>query len=242
METRKTTKVIEEIEIERESRYKNEEIDLDQVHIDTKVGISDAFAKSSRRRTAERAQRRTQRSGSNEAMVEDVQSKLSKEFEMKDLGELHCILGIEVSWLKKGDIFISQQKYLHSILDRFGMIRSKPVSTPMESTLKLTKDEHGVPYDATLYRQLIGSLIYLTITRSGTSFAVNTLAQYMQVPKVSHWIAAKRVLRKSISDNAFFLGTEAISWSSKKQNTISLSSTETEYKALTTSACESIWL
>ncbi|MCO5563124.1 hypothetical protein L7F22_016760 [Adiantum nelumboides] len=207
--------------------------------------------------------------------VEDVQYKLSKKFEMKDFGELHYILGIEVSWLKKGDIFISQQKYLHSILDRFGMISSKPVSTPMESTLKLT-NEHGVPYDATLYRQLIGSLIYLTITQPDTCFAVNTLAQFMQAPKVSHWIAAKRVLRylkgtpslgilyggdminihgysdsdytanlvdrKSISGNAFFLDTGAISWSSKKQNTISLSSTEAEYKSLTTSACESIWL
>ncbi|MCO5606631.1 hypothetical protein L7F22_060819 [Adiantum nelumboides] len=96
--------------------------------------------------------------GSNDAMVEDVQSKLSKEFEMKDLGELHYILGIEVSRLKKGDIFISQQKYLHSILDNFDMISSKPVFTSMESTLKLTKDEHGVLYDTTLYRQLIRSL------------------------------------------------------------------------------------
>ncbi|MCO5562180.1 hypothetical protein L7F22_015806 [Adiantum nelumboides] len=47
--------------------------------------------------------------GSNEAMVEDGQSKLSKEFEIKDPGELHYIFGIEVSQLKKGDIFISQQ-------------------------------------------------------------------------------------------------------------------------------------
>ncbi|MCO5573965.1 hypothetical protein L7F22_027743 [Adiantum nelumboides] len=54
--------------------------------------------------------------------------------------------------------------------------------------------------------------------------------------------ATDLVDRKSISGNAFFLGTGAISWSSKKQNTISLSSTDAEYKALTTSACESIWL
>ncbi|MCO5615015.1 hypothetical protein L7F22_069303 [Adiantum nelumboides] len=101
-------------------------------------------------RTQRQPQRLTYQRGSNEAMVEDVQYKLSKEFEMKDLGELHYILGIEVSRLKNGDIFISQQKYLHSVLDRFGMISSKQVSTPMKSTLKLTKDEHGVPYDGTL--------------------------------------------------------------------------------------------
>lgn len=214
--------------------------------------------------------------GSNDALVVDVKSKLSHEFEMKDLGYLHYILGLEINRMKSGDIFISQQKYLQSILERYGMTNSKAISTPMESSLKLTKDENGVLCDATVYRQLIGSLIYLTITRPDICFAVNSLAQFMQSPKMSHWVACKRILRylkgtqhwgilyagdklnlhgfsdsdyaadlvsrKSISGNAFFLGNGAISWCSKKQNTVSLSSTEAEYKALTTSACEAIWL
>ena len=74
----------------------------------------------------------------------DVKSKLSHEFEMKDLGYLHYILGLEINRMKSGDIFISQQKYLQSILERYGMINSKAISTPMESSLKLTKDENGV--------------------------------------------------------------------------------------------------
>ena len=49
--------------------------------------------------------------------------------------------------------------------------------------------------DATLYQQLIGSLMYLVNTRPDLSFAVNTLGQFMVEPRRVHWIAAKHVLR-----------------------------------------------
>ena len=71
------------------------------------------------------------------------------------------------------------------------MTNSKAISTSMESSLKLTKDENGVLCDATVYRQLIGSLIYLTITRPDICFAVNSLAQFMQSQKCLIGLHAK---------------------------------------------------
>eukprot|EP00249_Psilotum_nudum_P002219 c15144_g1_i1 orf=116-298(+) len=55
-------------------------------------------------------------------------------------------------------------------------------------------DLNGEPCDTTLYQQLIGSLIYLTITRPDLSYAIGLLSQYMHAPHLSHWIAAKRNL------------------------------------------------
>jgi hypothetical protein len=71
----------------------------------------------------------------------------------------------------------------------------KPTITPMEKNLKLSKFEGGELVSSTRYRQLIGSLIYLTNTRPDLSFVVNVLSRYMQEPRESHWNAAKKVLR-----------------------------------------------
>ena len=71
----------------------------------------------------------------------------------------------------------------------------KPVLTPMEQNLKLSKFEGGEKVDSTTYRQLIGSLIYLTTTRPNLSYAVIILSCFMQEPLDNHWNAAKRVLR-----------------------------------------------
>eukprot|EP00253_Pinus_taeda_P002809 PITA_02809 len=88
-----------------------------------------------------------------------------------------------------------QAEYPAEVLQRFGMQDCKPVLTPMEQNLKLSKFEGGEKVDSTTYRQLIGSLIYLTNTRPNLSYAVNILSRFMQEPQDSHWNAAKRVLR-----------------------------------------------
>ena len=71
----------------------------------------------------------------------------------------------------------------------------KPVLTPMEQNLKLSKFQGGEMVDNTTYRQLNGSLIYLTITQPDISYAISILSLFMQEPRDSHWNAAKRVLR-----------------------------------------------
>ena len=71
----------------------------------------------------------------------------------------------------------------------------KSMPTPMVSNLKLLSDTSLDKVDSTIYKQMIGSLMYLTNTRPGICFAVNTLSQFMVEPRRVHWIAAKHILR-----------------------------------------------
>ena len=82
---------------------------------------------------------------------------------MKDLGDLHYFLGIEVIHTPEG-ILISQRHYVLSMLDfKFGMVDCKSISTPLDRTVKLRPDT-GKVCDPRRFRQIVGSLIYLTIT------------------------------------------------------------------------------
>ena len=131
--------------------------------------------------------------------------------------------------------------------------------------------------DPTLYRQLIGLLMYLVNTRLDLSFAINTLSEFIVEPKRVHWTVAKHILRylagtvdygldytrfdgvglvgftdsnwagsvsnrKSTSGCCFNLGSAVVSWFSKKQNSVSLSSAEAEYMASIQASCEALWL
>ena len=69
------------------------------------------------------------------------------------------------------------------------------VNTPIATGLKLTKEGEGRSVDSTLFKSLIGSLRYLTITRPDIVYSVGLLSRYMKAPKESHWLAAKRILR-----------------------------------------------
>ena len=83
-------------------------------------------------------------------------------------------------------IFISQRKYIGEILNKLGMIDCNPLSTPTEQNLKFKSIEANTFEDATKYIQLVGSLIYLTITRLDISFMIGILSQFMQKPCEGH--------------------------------------------------------
>ena len=93
---------------------------------------------------------------------------------MKDLGLMHYFLGLEV-WQSLEKIFLNQGKYAVEILKRFDMLECKSMNTPMETNLKILVDTSSELVDATLYRQIIGSLVYLTNTRPDICFSMNTL-------------------------------------------------------------------
>ncbi|KAJ8630112.1 hypothetical protein MRB53_023435 [Persea americana] len=111
---------------------------------------------------------------------------------MSDLGMMHYFLGIEVVQSTNG-IFISQKKYVQDILDKFRMKDCNPVSTPTEFGLKLNKDHEGKKVDSTRYKQIVGSLMYLTATRPDIMYYVSLISRYMENP--THLLAAKRILR-----------------------------------------------
>ncbi|XP_070055390.1 uncharacterized mitochondrial protein AtMg00810-like [Nicotiana tomentosiformis] len=122
---------------------------------------------------------------------------------VKDLGDLKYFLGIEVLRSKSG-ILLNQRKYYLQLISDLGLGGAKPVLTPIDLNQKFTSaefDRHtGVTNDEVLsdtneYQRLISRLIYLTITRPNIIFAVQTLSQFMQEPKKSHWDTAVRVVR-----------------------------------------------
>ncbi|KAH9699266.1 retrovirus-related pol polyprotein from transposon RE1 [Citrus sinensis] len=132
--------------------------------------------------------------GSNDQLVEKVIHHLSSEFALKDLGEFNYFLGLEVTLSVEG-LHLSQTKYVGDILKKAQMIESKGCSTPMSSTEKLVKDKGAAFENPSLYRSIVGSLQYLTLTRLEIAFTVNKLSQFLANPSVLHWQACKRVLR-----------------------------------------------
>ena len=79
-------------------------------------------------------------------------------------------------------------------MKRFSLDSKKHASTPMTSSIKLSFDSTGVEVDLTLYRSIIGSLLYLTASRSDIAFSVGVCAHFQAAPKESHMTAAKRII------------------------------------------------
>ena len=119
---------------------------------------------------------------------------MKREFEMSMLGELTFFLGLQVKQKKEG-IFISQENYARNIVKKFGLDFKKHASTPMSSSTKLNVDSFGVEVSLTLYRSIIGSLLYLTATRPDIAFSVGVCARCQIASKESHLIAVKRIIR-----------------------------------------------
>ena len=119
---------------------------------------------------------------------------LSREFEMTDLGLLHYFLGFEVCQTPQG-IFFSQHKYCLEILRRFRMVSSRSVSSPMDPNAHLSALDASPPCDTSLYRQIVGSLIWLTHTRLDVAYSAGLLSSFSAKPLTSHLLAARRALR-----------------------------------------------
>lgn len=102
--------------------------------------------------------------GLSEKFISKVISKLGKEFVVKDLDAFSFFLGIHLVPLGNGDILISQQQYLATILDNLGVKNLKPAETPMEARVHFPMSEVLDDAGQSRYRQTIGSLLYLTTT------------------------------------------------------------------------------
>lgn len=171
-------------------------------------------------------------------------------------------------------IFISQTNYARKLVDIYGLKDGKKYTAPLDVNIKLRKEEGSVLRDPQSYRTLVGSLIYLTITRPDITFSIGLVSRFMQAPRKSHLEAAKRILkyvnstldlgllykrgagvslinldlggdlddRRSTFGYVFLCGGTNISWCSKKQESVSLSTTEAEYKVVAFATQECVWL
>lgn len=199
---------------------------------------------------------------------------LEKEYKIKDLGQIKQCLGMNVN-VNKNCIKIDQEQFVNRILTRFNMSDCKTTDTPMETNLKLEKDE--TCDEKFPYQQLIGCLMYLSVlTRPDISFSVSFLSQYNMCFNQTHWNHLKRLLkylqktkkyglvfkksdtnlhgyvdanwgscsldRRSYTGYSFILSGCVISYESRKQRTVALSSTEAEYMALSEACKEAIYL
>eukprot|EP00253_Pinus_taeda_P033042 PITA_33042 len=216
------------------------------------------------------------RACNNDEMSYEFSQNMSKEFEMLMIGELSHFLELQVSQTRAG-LFISQAKYLKDMLKRYVMEDCAPMSTPMTTNCKLSKNDDSPPVDSTHYRSMIGALLYLTATRPDIMQVVGMLGRFQSTPKQSHLLAVKRILRylkgtpdfglwypksstltvttytdvdwagsvddqKSTSGNAFFLGGYLVSWLSKKQTFVSLSTDEAKYITAADSCTQILWM
>ena len=224
----------------------------------------------------------------NQGEILRLKAQLSKEFEMKDLGEAKKILGMEIARdRQRGTLCLTQKQYLKKVLQRFGMSeKTKPVSTPLAPHFKLSasqcpKTEEEQEYMSKVpYSNAVGSLMYAMVcTRPDISHAVGTVSRYMHNPGKENWQAVKQILRyiqktlnvglifkkddmvdqhvvgycdsdyagdldkrKSTTGYVFTLAKAPVSWKSTLQSTLTLSTTEAEYMAITEAVKEAIWL
>ena len=121
-----------------------------------------------------------------------LQQSLHASFHMKGLGPLAHSLSLEVH-KTKGVLFINQHKYTQDLIANARLQDISPVDTPLELNVKCSKDD-GTVSDATVYRKLDGSLIYLTITSTDIFHAVNLLSEFMTKPSQLHFTDSKESL------------------------------------------------
>lgn len=214
--------------------------------------------------------------GSNNTAITYLIDTLHHKFSLKHLGLVNYFLGIE-ALLKSSSITLTQTKYAKDLLSKTGLLDSNPCPTPIFPGLKLSLKDSDPFSDPSLFRSVIGTLQYLTLTRPDISFAVNKLSQFLHEPTQNHWTACKRILRyikgtlthgllfspvsdfrintfadadyaanlddrRSTSGYCIKLGSNLISWCSKKQSVVARSSTEAEYRAFALAATDILWI
>ncbi|CAL2249725.1 unnamed protein product [Prunus armeniaca] len=165
-----------------------------------------------------------------------------------------------------GSLFLNPNMQ-KNLVKKFGLEAAKSARTPMSTSTKIHRDLHGKSVNQTLYKSMIGSLLYLTASRPGISYSVGVCARFQSDPKESHLFAVKRIIkyvsgtidfglwytydtsvnlvgysdadwagcsddRKSTSGGVLYVGNNVVAWHSKKQNFVSLSTTEAEYVAV----------
>ncbi|XP_059658785.1 secreted RxLR effector protein 161-like [Cornus florida] len=209
-------------------------------------------------------------------LIHDFAINMSNTFEMSMVSELTFFLGLQVKQLDEGN-FISQLKFVKELVKKFGLKDSKHVQTLFSTSSKLDRDSDPNKVDPSLYRSMIGNLLYMAASRLNISFSVGVCTRYQADPRERHVLAVKCIIRyvnstlnyklryssesnfkiacytnadwagnkddrKSTSGGCFYVSTNLVSWYSKKQKYISLSSCEAEYIVTGSYCTQLVWM
>jgi len=112
----------------------------------------------------------------DELLILSCKEDLAREFEMRDLGLPNYFLGLEI-WQDNDGLFVSHGKYAREILEKFNMHGCKPVDSPLPGGWRKEDATSTEVVDATIYRQLVGSLMYLVNTRPDICYAIKLLSK-----------------------------------------------------------------
>ncbi|GJY31605.1 retrovirus-related pol polyprotein from transposon TNT 1-94 [Tanacetum coccineum] len=154
---------------------------------------------------------------------------MCSKFKMSMMGKISFLLGLQISQNPRG-IFINQLKYAFKSLKKYSFDSCDSVDTPMVEKSKLDEDKEGKTVDPSHYRVMIGTLLYLTTSRPDLQFAIYA----------DH--AGCQDTCRSTSGSIQFLGDRLVSWSSKRQKSIVISSTEAEYIAMSGCCAQILWM
>ena len=148
----------------------------------------------------------------NNSLCEEFVVAMQGEFEMSMMSELTYFLRLQVKQLKQ-ETFLSQSKYCFDLLKKFELENCKEVASLIAPNCYMDSDEVQKQIDATKYKGLIGSLLYLTTSRPDIQFSVCMCAIFQSNPKESHYKAAKRILKYlkgTINVGLWYLGNSKI--------------------------------
>lgn len=211
--------------------------------------------------------------GAIEEELIQFENELGKHFMITSMGKVHHFLGMKIERSVDGIFYVSQTPYISKLVNDFKMADAKYSKVPMDQSYVKTKDTTQPFPHQTLYRSLIGGLLYLSVTtRPDISAAASILSRKLCSPTIRAWTEAKRVLRylngsrdmrlrlgngtnsdlfayvdadhagdmddrKSNSGHVFLFRGSPLSWACRKQESVSISSTEAEYVSLS-EACQ----
>ncbi|XP_057723476.1 uncharacterized mitochondrial protein AtMg00810-like [Arachis stenosperma] len=142
--------------------------------------------------------------------ISDLKASLHRTFVMKDLGSLGYFLGLEVISTDDG-IYLCQAKYASNLLAHARITNSCTESTPLEPNVRFIPMDVTVLDNPTLYRQLVGGLIYLTFTRPDIAYPVYVLSQFLSTPRTTHYATVLRYIKDTLFYGLYFSAHSSLS-------------------------------
>nr|GEY15298.1 putative ribonuclease H-like domain-containing protein [Tanacetum cinerariifolium] len=183
----------------------------------------------------------------NKDLCKAFEKLMKDKFQMSSICELTFFLGLQVKQKQDG-IFICQDKYVAKILTKFGLTDGKSASTPIDTKKPLRKDPDGEDVDVHTYKSMIGSLMYLTLSRPNIMFAVCACVRFHVTPKASHLHAVKQIF--SYLKGKPHLGLwypkdspfNLVAYSNSDYTIVATSSTDAKYVAAASCCAQVLWV